>query len=122
MKLLSSLRCTAIFVFFLLLAASAFAQFEISPDHFDENAAVKKTPSIQKQQAQTNSTQQVTKKTNTSKMQPTAIHAEKPSPRKNAATTVAKGGQKARSQRTSSTTPTANAPSLKAQASPPHKE
>ena len=35
MKLFSGFRYAATFAFFLLFAASAFAQFEVSPDHFD---------------------------------------------------------------------------------------
>jgi len=37
MKLFSGFRYAATFAFFLLFAASMFAQFEVSPDHCDEN-------------------------------------------------------------------------------------
>lgn len=126
MKVFSGFHHLARCAFFLLLAAPAFAQFEVSPDHFDGPPPVKKTASTQKHNAQNNSTHQTTAKAGNSKMQPPVnIHAGKPSPRKKSASTVATtatGTHKARPRPESATHPLASAPSLKAQASSVHRE
>jgi hypothetical protein len=68
-KVFSGFHHLARCAFFLLLAAPAFAQFEVSPDHFDGPPPVKKTASTQKHNAQNNSTHQTTAKARNSKMQ-----------------------------------------------------
>ena len=54
----------ALFAYFLLFAAPAFAQFEVSPDHFDQPAtANKNTTSAKKPQNRTNQVHQAASST-----------------------------------------------------------
>lgn len=113
MKLFSGFHYVATFVFLALLAAPAFAQFEVSPDHFDQPAiANKNTASAKKPQNRTNQAA-----SSTTKKQSVA-GTEKPSP----ATTAANGTHPARHSKKSNASSSLNTPSLKAQASPVHHE
>jgi hypothetical protein len=113
MKLFSGFHYAATSVFLLLLAASAFAQFEVSPDHFDQPAtASKNTTSAKKPQNRTNQAA-----SSTTKKQSVA-GTGKPLP----ATTAANGTHPARRSKKSSASSSSNMPSLKAQAFPVHHE
>jgi hypothetical protein len=123
MKLFSSLRYAAIFAFLLLLAAPAFAQFEVSPDHFDENTpAPRKAVSANGHQVHINSTKgtAVAKTSQGAATKAAQVHrAGKPSPgTKSAAADTHKGLQR----RTSTSSSSTAEPNLKAQASPVHRE
>jgi hypothetical protein len=119
-------------VFLLLLfAAPAFAQFEVSPDHFDDQPSVKtktKTAPTKKAQTRTPSLQQAaTVKLNTANRNDAAstAHPKKSQPgTKNSASSAAapkpKGSAGARSG--TATSLAQAAPSLKAQADPVHRE
>jgi hypothetical protein len=123
MKLFSGFRYVARFAFFLLLAAPAFAQFEISPDHFDENAATSK-----KTVAANNSTHATLAAKTSHSATSKAVQVDragKPSPGTKSGTVVTaatadthKGQRRQMSARGSSTAE----PKLKAQASPVHQE
>lgn len=109
----------ALFAYFLLSAAPALAQFEVSPDHFDgPQTENKNTASSKKAQNQANSeTKTADRKTasNTGR--------QKPSPGRSSAKTAtiaAHSAHKSQSQKASKSS--AAAPSLKAQALPVHRE
>jgi hypothetical protein len=112
----------ALFAYCLLSAAPALAQFEVSPDHFDEPQAVNKnTATPKKAQNQTNS-ENTTAARNTARKQLNAS-TQKPSSGRSSANTVtvaAHSPHKSRSQKASK--PSATAPRLKAQAFPVHRE
>jgi hypothetical protein len=134
MKLFSGLRYAAIFAFFLLLAAPAFAQFEVSPDHFDENApAPRKAVSANGHQVHINSTKGTAVAKTSQNVASRAVRVDragKPSPGTKSATVVtAATADMHRSQRrqtsargSSSAKPNRAEPKLKAQASPGHRE
>jgi hypothetical protein len=106
----------ALFVYFLLSAAPAFAQFEVSPDHFDQPATVNKnTTSAKKPQNRTN---QVHQPASSTKKKQSVAGTGKPSP----ATTAANGTHAARRSKKSTANSSSNTPSLKAQAFPVHHE
>ncbi|HEX3093992.1 MAG TPA: hypothetical protein VHW72_15265 [Candidatus Angelobacter sp.] len=106
----------ALFAYFLLSAAPAFAQFEVSPDHFDQPAtANKNTTSAKKPQSRTNQAHQAA--SSTTKKQSVA-GTGKPSP----AASAANGTHPARRAKKSTVNSSAATPSLKAQASAVHRE
>lgn len=112
----------ALFAYCLLSAASAVAQFEVSPDHFDGPQTVTKNTASPKQaQNQTNSENKTaTRKTATKQL---SASAQKPSPGRRSANTVtvaAHGTHKSQSQKVSKSS--GAAPNLKAQAVPVHRE
>src|SRR5579864_3440918 len=129
MKLFSSLRYAAIFAFFLLLAAPAFAQFEVSPDHFDENTpAPRKAVSAKKHHVQINSTHGTAVAKTSQNVASKAVRADragKPSPgtKSAAAVTAATADTHKGQQRRKSTSSSSTAePNLKAQAGTVHLE
>ncbi len=116
MKLFSGFYYAAAFVFLLLLAAPAFAQFEVSPDHFDQPAtANKNTTSAKKPQNRAN---QVHQAAGSTRKKQSVAGTGKPLP----ATTAANGTHPARRSKKSSASSSSNTPSLKAQAFPVHHE
>ena len=124
MKLFSSLRYAAIFAFLLLIAAPAFAQFEVSPDHFDENTpAPRKAVSANGHQVHINSTKgtAVAKTSEGVAAKAAQVHrAGKPSPgtKSAAAVTAATADtHKGQQRRTSTSSSSTTEPNLKAQAS-----
>jgi cytoskeletal protein RodZ len=123
MKLFSGFRYAATFVFLVLLAAPAFAQFEVSPDHFDQPATTNKnTTSAKKPQNRTN---QVHQAAGSTRKKRSVAGTGKPSPVTSAANsgaTAANGTHPARRSKKSTVNSSATTPSLKAQASPVHHE
>jgi hypothetical protein len=129
MKLFSVFRYAATFAFFLLLAAPAFAQFEVSPDHFDENTSTpRKAVSTKKSAGQINSNRKSAVANTTASTATTVArvhHAGKASPGSKSANTVVAataGTPKGRPQQALGTSSSTVAPKLKAQASPVHRE
>jgi len=128
MKLFSGFRYAATFAFFLLFAASAFAQFEVSPDHFDENTPTpRKAASAKRHPVQINSRLGTAagKTSQSAASKAARVHrAGKPSPGTKSATTVttATSGTHQGRRQTSAGRSSLAAPSLKAQASPVHRE
>ena len=128
MKLFSGFRYAATLAFFLLFAASAFAQFEVSPDHFDENTPKpSKAASAKRHPVQINSTLGTAagKTSQSAASKAARVHrAGKPSPGTKSATTVttATSGTHQGRRQTSADGSSLAAPSLKAQASPVHRE
>ena len=128
MKLFSSFRYAATFAFFLMLAAPAFAQFEVSPDHFDENTPTpRKAVSAKGHQIHINSIKEkaVAKTSQGAASKAVRVdRAGKPSPGTKSATTVKTatfGTHQDRRQTSARGSSTAD-PKLRAQASPVHRE
>jgi hypothetical protein len=116
MKLFSGLRYAAVFAFFLVLAAPAFAQFEVSPDHFDgpPPAKAKVNPASKKKAGTNLSNQAAGRKPNAARKPgapSVASNSGKPHP-----------GRKGGSNSVLATKKDSAAPSLKAQASAVHRE
>lgn len=114
MKLLSAFRYPATFAFFLLLAAPAFAQFEVSPDHFDGPAKAKVNPASKKKAGTNLSNQSAGRQPNAARKTgapSVASNSGKPHPGRKAANNSALAAKN-----------NSTAPSLKAQASPAHRE
>lgn len=116
MKLFSGLRYAAIFAFFLLLAAPAFAQFEVSPDHFDGPPAKGKINAASKKKAgmTANSSSQIAGRKNAAKKTgapSVGANSVRPHP-----------GRKAGDNSALATKNTGAAPNLKAQASVAHRK
>jgi hypothetical protein len=129
MKIFSGFYFAGILAFFLLLAAPAFGQFEVSPDHFDAPPTpdAKKTASVKTSGTRAKSHQQAaTAKASTPRKQTGAEMAQvrKPHPGTrvagSATTTKRVADTNQRHGRASRTAQTG--PSLKAQALPAHRE
>jgi hypothetical protein len=117
MKLLSEIRYAGTFAFFVLLfAAPAFAQFEVSPDHFEDQPPAKAKVNAAKKKAVTtaNSSSQAAARKNAARKPgapSVASNSGKPHP-----------GRKGNSNSALATKKDSAAPSLKAQASAVRRE
>jgi len=114
-----------IFVCFLLFAAQAFAQFEVSPDHFDDQsltkAKSKTTTAKADSKKKTDSRPHASRQAGTAA---SAAHLGKPHPGRKSGSAMAGAtkGTTAMRYRASSTSSAQAAPSLKAQATTVHRE
>jgi hypothetical protein len=129
MKMFSGFYFAGLLAFFLLLAAPAFGQFEVNPDHFDgplppntKTIASAKTPGNQAKSRH----RAATAKTGTTRKQTAAEVAQlrKPQPGTRVAgnATTTKKGARTNHRRGASSTSAQAGPSLKAQVLPAHRE
>jgi len=114
-----------IFVCFLLFAGQAFAQFEVSPDHFDDQSLTKAESKTTA--AKADSKKMADPRPHASRQAGTAAsasHLGKPHPGRKSGSAVAGAtkGTTAIGDRPSSTSSAQAAPSLKAQAATVHRE
>lgn len=131
MKVFSGFHFVGTVAFFLLLAAPAFGQFEVSPDHFDgppPPPTTKKTASVKTPANQTTSQHQAATAKAGTRKRPTGAEStqlRKPQPGTRAAANTTSTAKKdaVTNQRQGAPRTTAQAgPSLKAQVLPARRE